>query len=64
VRRSASGTTHTHSLGVAALEDKVAQGAMAEVVTAIHEVDFLVCSYGFGRAEACISHFWWCTQRS
>ncbi len=47
MRRSPSGTTRTESLGVTALEDKVVQGAAAEVVTDIYEVDFLVYSYGF-----------------
>src|SRR5436305_13421699 len=34
-------------LGVPALEDKIVQGAMVEVLTAIYEVDFLGFSYGF-----------------
>lgn len=34
-------------LGVPALEDKVVQGAVAEVLNAIYEVDFLGFSYGF-----------------
>ncbi len=34
-------------LGVPALEDKVVQGALAEVLSAIYEVDFLGFSYGF-----------------
>ena len=34
-------------LGVTALEDKVAQSAVAEVLSAIYEVDFLGFSYGF-----------------
>lgn len=34
-------------LGVLALEDKIVQGAMAEVLSAVYEADFLDCSYGF-----------------
>ena len=34
-------------LGVPALEDKIVQEAMVEVLTAIYEVDFLGFSYGF-----------------
>lgn len=34
-------------LGIAALEDKIVQGAVGEVLSAIYEVDFLDCSYGF-----------------
>jgi group II intron reverse transcriptase/maturase len=34
-------------LGILALEDKIVQGAVAEVLSAIYEVDFLDCSYGF-----------------
>ena len=34
-------------LGIPALEDKIVQGAVAEVLTAIYEADFLGFSYGF-----------------
>jgi group II intron reverse transcriptase/maturase len=34
-------------IGVPTLEDKVVQGAVAEVLSAIYEVDFLGFSYGF-----------------
>src|ERR1700719_3599973 len=34
-------------LGVTTLEDKIVQGAVAEVLSAIYEVDFLGFSYGF-----------------
>jgi RNA-directed DNA polymerase len=34
-------------LGVPALEDKIVQGAVAEVLSSIYEVDFLGFSYGF-----------------
>src|SRR5215216_1669344 len=36
-------------LGVPTLEDKIVQGAVAEVLSAIYEVDFLGFSYGFRR---------------
>jgi retron-type reverse transcriptase len=35
-------------LGVPALEDKIVQGAVAEVLSAIYEADFLGFSHGFG----------------
>ncbi len=35
------------TLTVAALEDKILQGAVAEVLSAIYEADFLGFSYGF-----------------
>jgi len=40
-------------LGVPALEDKIVQGAVTEVLNAIYEVDFLGFSYGFrpGRSQ-------------
>ena len=40
-------------LAVAAVEDKIVQGAVAMVLSAIHEVDFLGFSYGFrpGRGQ-------------
>jgi len=34
-------------LGILVLEDKIVQGAVAEVLSAIYEADFLDCSYGF-----------------
>lgn len=37
----------TRPIGVAALEDKVVQGALREVLEAIYEQDFLPCSHGF-----------------
>lgn len=37
------------SLGVPALEDKIVQGAVAEVLSAVYEADFLGFSYGFRR---------------
>ena len=40
-------------LGIAALEDKIVQGAVAEVLAPIYEADFLGFSYGFrpGRSQ-------------
>lgn len=35
------------SLGVPTLEDKIVQGAVAEVLSAVYEADFLGFSYGF-----------------
>lgn len=35
------------SLGLPALEDKIVQGAVAETLNAIYEIDFLGLSYGF-----------------
>lgn len=40
--------------GIPSLEDKIVQGAVAEVLSAIYEADFLDCSFGFrprGRAH-------------
>ena len=34
-------------IGISALEDKIVQGAVREVLEAIYEQDFLHCSYGF-----------------
>ena len=34
-------------LGILSLEDKIVQSAVAEVLSAIYEADFLDCSYGF-----------------
>ena len=34
-------------LGIAALEDKLLQGAVTQILLAIHEADFLPCSYGY-----------------
>ena len=40
------------ALGIPALEDKIVQRAMAEVLNAIYEVDFLGFSYGFRRERS------------
>lgn len=37
----------TRQIGVAALEDKIVQGAIRDVLEAIYEQDFLPCSHGF-----------------
>lgn len=37
----------TRPIGISALEDKIVQGAVKEVLEAIYEQDFLPCSYGF-----------------
>jgi len=37
----------TRPLGISALEDKIVQDAVREVLEAIYEQDFLDCSYGF-----------------
>ena len=44
---------HMRPLGVAALEDKIVQAAVVEVLNAIYEEDFLGFSYGFrpGRSQ-------------
>jgi RNA-directed DNA polymerase len=34
-------------IGISALEDKIVQGALREVLEAVYEQDFLDCSYGF-----------------
>jgi group II intron reverse transcriptase/maturase len=40
-------------LGLAAVEDKIVQRAVVEVLQAIYEVDFLNCSYGFRPGRGC-----------
>ena len=37
----------TRPIGVSCLEDKIVQGAISELLSAIYEQDFLDCSYGF-----------------
>lgn len=41
------GNGETRPIGIAAVEDKIVQGALREVMEAIYEVDFKECSYGF-----------------
>ncbi len=40
-------------LGIPCIEDKVVQKAIARILTAIYEVDFLDCSYGFRPNRGC-----------
>ena len=42
----------TRPIGISALEDKVVQRAVAEVLEAVYEQDFLDCSYGFRRGRS------------
>ena len=37
----------TRPIGISAIEDKVVQGALTEILSAIYEQDFLDCSHGF-----------------
>ena len=37
----------TRPIGISALEDKIVQGAVKEVLEAVYEQDFRDCSYGF-----------------
>lgn len=37
----------TRPIGISAVEDKIVQGAVREVLEAVYEQDFLECSYGF-----------------
>jgi len=37
----------TRPIGIPTVEDKIVQGALAEVMGAVYEQDFLDCSYGF-----------------
>jgi len=37
----------TRPIGVSAVEDKIVQGALRDVLEAVYEQDFLDCSYGF-----------------
>jgi len=40
-------------LGIPCIEDKVVQKAIARLLTAIYEVDFMDCSYGFRPNQGC-----------
>lgn len=40
-------------LGIPCIEDKVVQKAIARLLTAIYEVDFMACSYGFRPNRGC-----------
>jgi group II intron reverse transcriptase/maturase len=41
----------TRPIGVSAVEDKIVQGALYEVLEAVYEQDFLDCSHGFRRGR-------------
>ena len=41
------GGGRTRPIGISAVEDKVVQGAVREVLEAVYEQDFVECSYGF-----------------
>ena len=41
------GGGRTRPIGISAVEDKIVQGAVREVLGAVYEQDFLECSYGF-----------------
>jgi RNA-directed DNA polymerase len=41
------GNGKTRPLGISALEDKIVQAALRELLEAVYEQDFLDCSYGF-----------------
>ena len=41
------GGGRTRPIGISAVEDKIVQGAVREVLEAVYEQDFLECSYGF-----------------
>jgi RNA-directed DNA polymerase len=43
----------TRPLGLPALEDKIVQKGIAEIMEAIYEADFLDCSYGFRPGRGC-----------
>ncbi len=40
-------------LGILAYQDKLVQAAMAKILSAIYEADFLECSYGFRPGRNC-----------
>lgn len=37
----------TRPIGISTVEDKIVQGALREVLSAVYEQDFMTCSYGF-----------------
>jgi group II intron reverse transcriptase/maturase len=41
------GSRETRPIGISTIEDKIVQGALREVLEAIYEQDFLLCSFGF-----------------
>jgi RNA-directed DNA polymerase len=47
------GTDKMRPLGILVYQDKLVQAAMAKILTAIYEEDFLECSYGFRPGRSC-----------
>jgi len=47
------GSNQTRPLGIPAYEDRLVQGAMADILTAIYEPKFYDCSYGFRAGRGC-----------
>lgn len=47
------GTDKQRPLGIPAYEDKLVQAALARILNAIYETDFLDCSYGFRPERGC-----------
>lgn len=41
------------AIGIPAVEDKIIQMAIAKILTAIYEADFLECSYGYRPGKSC-----------
>ena len=42
----------TRPIGIACFEDKIVQGALSEVMSAVYEQDFRDCSYGFRKGRS------------
>jgi group II intron reverse transcriptase/maturase len=62
-----SGGTETRPIGIPTFEDKVLQRAVAMVLEAVYEQDFLDCSYGFRprrSAHQALNALWHQTMRS
>lgn len=48
-----AGSDRMRPLGIPAYEDKLVQGAIAKILNAIYEQDFLECSFGFRPQRSC-----------
>lgn len=48
-----TGSDKLRPLGIPSYEDKLVQGAMAELLTAVYEPKFKDCSYGFRPERSC-----------
>lgn len=46
-------TKEKRPLGIPSYEDKLVQAALADIINAIYEADFLECSYGFRPGRGC-----------